>query len=170
MGRPRKKLRLRPDAVRTVNLRMPNVPGLRSPYDKVGRLVYFGRMVDKIRLHAKGALPADYTDNLGIGFDGRCCKFLGIRYDDLKARTLTGKDSDEKLLAWAHETGGARTDDECEVWNGFMMKRGWRDNGAETLAKRIKESRLEGKPILCMFDYLDFDEGRDPTVGSRWLG
>ena len=26
---------------------MPYVPGLHSPYDKVGRLVYFGRMLDK---------------------------------------------------------------------------------------------------------------------------
>ena len=30
--------------------------GLRSPYEKVGGLFYFGRMVDKIRNHAKGEL------------------------------------------------------------------------------------------------------------------
>ena len=48
-----------------------HVPGLRSPYLKVGRLVYFGRMLDKIRLHAAGKLPeADYGANLGKGFDG----------------------------------------------------------------------------------------------------
>jgi gluconokinase len=35
---------------------MPNIPGLRSCYDKVGRLIYFGRMLDKIRLHAAGQL------------------------------------------------------------------------------------------------------------------
>ena len=35
---------------------MPNIPGLRSTYAKVGRLVYFGRMLDKIRLHAAGQL------------------------------------------------------------------------------------------------------------------
>ncbi len=70
---------------------MPNVPGLRSPYVKVGRLVYFGRMLDKIRLHAAQTLPAgDYAANLGKGFDGRCCNFLRIKYDDLKARTLAG--------------------------------------------------------------------------------
>jgi hypothetical protein len=44
---------------------MPYVPGLRSPYDKVGRLVYFGCMLDKIRLHAIGKLPPDYQSNLG---------------------------------------------------------------------------------------------------------
>jgi hypothetical protein len=44
---------------------MPNIPGLRSCYDKVGRLIYFGRMLDKIRLHAAGQLPPDYVENLG---------------------------------------------------------------------------------------------------------
>lgn len=44
---------------------MAHVPGLRSPYAKVGRLVYFGRMLDKIRLYAAGQLPAEYVANLG---------------------------------------------------------------------------------------------------------
>ena len=51
-----------------------NVPGLRSAYDQVGGIVHFGRMLDKIRLHAAGKLPADYRENLGIGFDGAVCK------------------------------------------------------------------------------------------------
>ncbi len=149
---------------------MPNIPGLRSPYAKVARLVYFGRMLDKIRLHAAGKLPvADYATNLGKGFDSRCCNFLRVQYDELTARVLKGDLTDELLLAWADERGGKRTDEECEVWNGFMMKRCWRDVGAEILAKRVKESALEGKLILTMFDYLDFDEGRDPTIEQAWL-
>src|SRR5512142_746966 len=55
---------------------MPHVPGLRSCYAKVGRLVYFGRMLDKIRVQAAGRLPAEYQPNLGAGFDRRCCGFL----------------------------------------------------------------------------------------------
>jgi gluconokinase len=144
---------------------MPNIPGLRSVYAKVGRLVYFGRMLDKVRLHAAGRLPADYVANLGTGFDGRCCTFLRIDYPALKERALAGG-TDEAILAWAEQMGGARSDTECEIWNGFMMKRGWRDSGRETLLKRIKESGFEGKPIETMFDYIEFDEGRDP-VGSR---
>lgn len=148
---------------------MPNVPGLRSPYVKVGRLVYFGRMLDKIRLQAAGQLPAaDYGANLGKGFDSRCCNFLRVNYDELKARVLAGGLTDDQLLAWCHEKGGARTDEECEIWNGFMMKRGWRDVAAETLAKRIKESALEAAPVMTMFDYLDFDEGRDPVSVRAW--
>jgi gluconokinase len=126
-------------------------------------------MLDKIRLHAAGKLPVDdYGANLGKGFDGRCCSFLRIKYDDLKARVLQGDLNDAQLLAWAEEQGGPRSDEECDVWNGFMMKRGWRDAGAEVLAKRIKESRLESAPITTMFDYLDFDEGRDPVRARAW--
>lgn len=147
---------------------MSTVPGLRSPYVKVGRLVYFGRMLDKIRLLGAGKLPADYHANLGKGFDDRCVSFLRVNYDELKARTLVGDLGDEQLLAWAEQRGGARTDEECEVWNGFMMKRGWRDVAAEILAKRIAESAFEAKPIMTMFDYLDFDEGRDPVAARAW--
>lgn len=148
---------------------MPLVPGLRSPYARVGRLVYFGRMIDKIRLHAAGQLPVDdYAENLGQGFDKRCCSFLRVAYADLKARTLDGDLSDLELLHWAEHHGSPRTDEECEIWNGFMMKRCWRDPGAEVLARRIKQSRLEGKPVTTMFDYLDFDEGRDPVVNRAW--
>lgn len=148
---------------------MPNVPGLRSPYAKVGRLVYFGRMLDKIRLHAAGRLPTgDYGANLGKGFDRACCSFLRIGYDDLKARVLAGDLSDGQLMAWAEERGGARSDEECDIWNGFMMKRGWRDAVAPVLARRIKESGFEAGKVLTMFDYIDFDEGRDPVAARAW--
>ena len=41
----------------------------RSPNEKVGGLVYFGRMLDKARLKAAGDLPPDLHQNLGTGFD-----------------------------------------------------------------------------------------------------
>ena len=148
---------------------MPNVPGLRSPYSKVGRLVYFGRMIDKIRLHARGALPADYIKNLGKAFDARACTFLRIPYDELTAHVLSAAAPDDAAaLAWAEKTGGARSDEDCEIWCGFMMKRGWRDVLTERLQLRIKESGLEDKPIETMFDYIEFDEDRDPVANRFW--
>ena len=148
---------------------MSNVPGLRSPYIMVGRLVYFGRMLDKIRLHAAGRLPVDeYVPNLSKGFDSRCCGFLRVDYDELRKRALAGKDSDEQLLAWAEERGGRRSDEDCELWNSFMMKRGFRDEVTTRLADRVREGGFEGKPIMTMFDYIDFDEGRDPVSARAW--
>jgi len=152
---------------------MPIVPNLRSPYGKVGRIVYFGRMLDKIRLHSEGKLHADFIDNLGDSkpgvFDTRCCVFLRVRYDEIRRRTLEGG-SDEAVLAWVEERGGRRTDEECVTWNGFMMKRGWHDaaDNVARLKQRIRESGLEGKPIETFFDYIDFDEGRDPVAAKAW--
>jgi len=152
---------------------MPSVPGLRSPYAKVGRLVYFGRMLDKIRLHAAGKLPVEYQANLGDTksnmFDARCCGFLGIKYADLVARTLEGG-ADEELLAWCHAHGTPRTDDECVLWNRFMMKIGWRDPSSATLRQRTIEYGLADKPVETWFDLQDYDEGRDPVAAKAWLG
>jgi hypothetical protein len=150
---------------------MANVPGLRSCYAKVGRLVYFGRMLDKIRLHAAGRLPAEYQANLGDAqtyvLDGRCCRFLGVAYAELKARTLAGG-SDEELLAWAHAAGTARTDEECHMWNRFLLKLGWRDERSAVLPQRIRDSGLTGKPIETIIDHIEYDEGRDPVAAKAW--
>jgi gluconokinase len=151
---------------------MPNIPGLRSPYAKVGRLVYFGRMLDKIRLHAAGQLPAEYVANLGdtgepTMFDARCCRFLGIRYADLVSRTLAGT-PDSEVLAWAEAHGAKHTDEECEIWNFFMCKRGWRDVAASRLQMRIEQNGLAGKPVHTMFDFLDYDEGRENAAERPW--
>jgi gluconokinase len=152
---------------------MANVPGLRSPYGKVGRIVYFGRMLDKIRLHAAGKLPPDYVENLGDSkptvFDTRCCRFLRVSFDEIKGRTLEGG-GDEAILEWAEARGGRRDDGECEVWNAFMTKRGWHDR-SEFVARlrfRIAEAGLQDKPIQTFFDFIDFDEGRDPVASKAW--
>jgi gluconokinase len=138
------------------------VPGLRSCYDKIGGIVYFGRMLDKIRLYADGKLPAEYHENLGTGFDGRCCNFLHVKYEDVAARVKLGG-SDEDILQWCFEQGRKPTDEEIEIWNGFMSKRGWRDESSGRLAQRKKEAGFEHRAdIQTMFDHIDADERRQP--------
>ena len=150
---------------------MPHVPGLRSCYAKVGRLIYFGRMVDKIRLNAAGQLPAEYQANLGdeqfLHLDSRCCRFLGVAYADLRERTLAGG-GDEAILAWAHERGTPRTDEECHVWNRFILKLGWRDERSHVLPQRIRDAGLSDKPIETIVDHIEYDEGRDPVASRAW--
>lgn len=150
---------------------MPAVPGLRSHYAKVGRLVHFGRMLDKIRLHAAGQLPPDYQKNLGIGFDGRCCSFLNVDYPQLVAQVRQGG-TDDEVLAWCHERGGPRTDEQCMIWNHFMQKLGWRDDRTPVLQQRIVEFGLTNSPapIETFFDLNDVDEGRNPAARQAWLG
>lgn len=150
---------------------MPHVPGLRSCYAKVGRLVYFGRMLDKIRLHAAGKLPEEYQANLGDSqfyvLDGRCCRFLGVGYADLRQRALAGR-TDEEVLDWAHGNGTPRTDEECHVWNRFILKLGWRDERSHVLPERIRASRLTDRIVETLVDHIEYDEGRDPVATRAW--
>jgi gluconokinase len=125
--------------------------------------------MDKIRLHAAGRLPSDYHANLGKGFDARTCAFLGVDYAAVRDRTLASPDEDDAgLLSWCHATGGERTDSTCDQWNRFMLKIGWRDDRTAALRERVAESGLSGKPIDTFFDYIDFDEGRDPVANRAW--
>jgi hypothetical protein len=134
---------------------------VRSPGAKVGGLVYFGRMLDKIRLHAKGELPGDYQPNLGNGFDRSCVDFLQINYDELVARVKKGDEADEVILDWCYAEGRKLTENEIHVWNEYMRKRGWNDELSERLTYRKQETGMAGRSeIRTMFDFIDADEGR----------
>jgi hypothetical protein len=139
------------------------IPGLRSPSAQVSGVVYFGRMLDKVRLQAAGKLPEGWHAQLGAAakgsFDWRCCTFLGIDYEALKAETLKGG-SDEALLEWAFSHGRRPTDEQIEVWNAFMMKRGWRDASSQRRDERLAEIGLPAGAVQTMFEFIDLDEGR----------
>src|SRR5215475_3274583 len=95
------------------------IPGLRSPSDQVKGLVYFGRMLDKIRLYASGKLPEGWQGARGTtattSFDARCCRFLNIDYAVLEAEVLKGR-SDDELLEWAFSHGRRPNEEDIEVW------------------------------------------------------
>ena len=140
---------------------MTNV-SLRSPSGKVGGLFYFGRMLDKIRSHAKGELPPDYHPNLGKGFDEKCVTFLRIKYDQLVERVKQGG-RDEAILRWCFKIGCRPSEDEIYVWNEFMRKRGWNDEVSETLKRRRQEAGMADRSdIQTAFQFIDADEGRLP--------
>jgi hypothetical protein len=138
--------------------------GLRSPHVKTDGLVHFARMLDKIRQHAKGQLPADYQPNLGRGFDANCVKFLRVDYDQLVERVKQGG-ADEEILQWCFNVGRQPSEDEIYIWNEFMRKRGWNDEISETLKRRKKEAGMTDRSeIETMFAFIDADEGR--SLGS----
>lgn len=137
------------------------IPSLRSPYEEVGGIVHFGRMLDKIRLHQAAKLPADWVEAMGStkGLDGRCCRFLHVEYSVLKAEALRGG-RDDDILAWALAKGRRPSEDEIEVWNGFMTKLGWRDKITERVHFRLEEVGQPIGVVVTMFDFIDLDEGR----------
>jgi len=133
----------------------------------VGGLVYFGRMLDKIRSHATGELPPDYQANLGKGFDGSCVRLLQVDYDELVERAKQGG-TDDEILRWCFSMGRQPSDDEIRVWNEFMRKRGWNDEVSETLERRKKEAGMAARSeVETMFAFIDADEGRSPNANHR---
>jgi len=139
------------------------VPGLRSSFEKVGGIVYFGRMLDKIRLNANGRLPTGY--NLGnkvyTWFDARCTRFLAINYEALVERVSAGG-SDDEILQWCFKHGRRPSEEDIEIWNEFMMKRGWRDSSSAAFAEA---KRLRGfaqrDDVQTAFEFHLADESSD---------
>ncbi len=147
------------------------MPAPCSDYNKTDGVVYFARMLDKIRLKAANELPADYF--VGVKddptlFDARCTRFLQVNYDKLVARTLEGG-SDSKILAWCFAEGRKPSAEEIEVWNAFLLKRGWRDASSEDLAAAKGRNGWADRPdIQTWVDLHDAEEGRTP--GAKTIG
>jgi hypothetical protein len=135
-------------------------PSPRSPRDKVGGLVYFGRMVDKIRLHVQGELPADYHENFGAddALDGILAQFLEVEHRQIIQRTSEGG-SDEEILEWCCARGHRPNARQILVWNRFAEKLGWRDRTAATVIRVNQRLGLDGK-LATIFECIDADEGR----------
>lgn len=141
-----------------------------SDYQETNGLVYFARMLDKIRLNARGELPSDYfvgADDDPTMFDARCTRFLGVNYKDLTVRTLQGG-SDEEILDWCFEHGRRPSQEEIEIWNAFLLKRGWRDAGSADL-QAAKERNGWGNrdDIQTWVDLHDVEEDRQPRAAGR---
>jgi len=132
-------------------------------------LVYFARMLDKMRLKARGELPPDYfvgVDDDPTMFDARCTRFLGIDYNKLVDRTLKGG-SDEEILEWCFERERKPSEEEIKIWNAFLLKRGWRDEGSADLKPAKKREGLEDRDdIQTWVDLHDVEEGRTPRPFS----
>lgn len=135
-----------------------------SDYVETSGIIFFARMLDKIRLHSLGLLPDGY--NLGFSdltsFDARFCRFWEIDYDHLAAKTVEGG-TNEELLEWCFQGRERPNEEQILVWNSFIIKRGWRDDGTPGL---IVEKELYGfadrEDIQTYVDLHDADEDRTP--------
>jgi uncharacterized protein DUF5069 len=137
------------------------VEGLKGCFEKTRGVFYFARMCSKIRLHAQGNLSKDYHEALGEGFDGRTCRYLGVRYEDVRGQVLSGK-TDAEVLDWCFANGRRLTEEEILIYNSFISKRGWHDDGSDGfLAEMIKKLGLrDDGSVPTYFDLIEMDEGR----------
>jgi len=133
----------------------------RSPNERTSGMVWFPRMLDKIRLHARGELSPEYLPWLGKGFDGRCLRYLRVSYESLVERVLAGG-TNEEILQWCFAHGRQLSEEDIVVWSDFLRKRGWRDS-AEVTADLEDSKRQSGlahrADIVTYFEYNDAEEG-----------
>lgn len=135
-----------------------------SAYKETCGLVYFARMLDKIRLKHGELLHPDYFENLGQGFDGRCCRFLGIEYSALRERVLAGG-TDEEILDWCLQHGTRPNEEQIFIFSSFLRKRGWCDDEKTTKALeafKTGSGLAHRSDIVTFFDFYELDEGRLP--------
>ena len=138
-----------------------------SPYIKTLGMIYFARMLDKVRKNARGELRDDFLENMGKGFDLRCATFLRVPYEDIAAKALE-EDDDEALLRWCFDNGRALDENDLFLWNAAIRNRGFQDDATELLLRRKKESGFEDRDeIQTMLQYMEADEGRTPDSTSR---
>lgn len=134
----------------------------KSPTETTQGIMYFPRMLDKIRLHGGGQLNEDYHKNFGAAkaADGACCNFLRVHHRDLRERVLQGG-TDEEILHWCFEKGRQPNDGDILIWNGFVSKLGWRDFATPRLEEAKQKLGISDRAdIVTIPELIDFDEGR----------
>lgn len=125
-------------------------------------MMYFPRMLDKIRMHQRGELHEDYHKNFGTPHtaDSACCNFLRVHHRVLCERVKRGG-TDEEIMDWCFENGRRLNEGDLLIWNGFVSKLGWRDFATPVLNEAKQKNGITDRDdIATIPDLIDFDEGR----------
>ena len=142
---------------------------LRSPREGLGGYVILPRLIDKVRLHALGALPSDYVRNLlkpGLTLDGRFLKFTGLAADALQGAMLSSP-TDELVLAWVDQHAAIHSDAEKQAWSERAAALRPDPRVAKFLVASLPDLAASlDITVYTLFDLIDMDEGRLP-IPSR---
>jgi gluconokinase len=143
----------------------------RSDYDATQGVLFFPRLLDKLRLKEQRLLPADYNYAGGPVhdcLDGYICRFFGIDVTQLVARVRAGG-SDDEILDWCFLNFGRPDEEKIKFWNHFLVKRGWRDDSTKELEEVKRANGLGDRDdIQTWVDFHDVDEGRRPRTNEQW--
>ena len=138
----------------------------RSPYDKLGGVVFLPRAIDKGRAELAGTL-GDYISRGGRS--GRLFDFLGVPEHGF-IEALETRATDAEVWEWVSEHMTARAPEEIEEFNDWMSSASpdTGDHTWEWFQAQLEESgNGHRSDIKRHFDRLDLDEGRDVPVGGR---
>ena len=138
----------------------------RSPYDKLGGIVFLPRAIDKGRAELAGTL-GDYISRGGRS--GRVFDFLDVPEAGF-IEALKTRATDAEVWGWVSERMTARSPEKIKEFNDWMCSAS-PDNGDhswEWFQAQLEESdNGHRSDIKRHFDRLDLDEGRDVPIGGR---
>ena len=141
---------------------------LRSPRESLGGYILLPRLIDKVRLFAKGQLPQAYAANLlGADYtlDGRFLAFTGVNPEALR-QVIVSSHSDEEVLAWVQDHAKPATTSEKQAWAEQIDR--YRPHTELLEYRRRAYPELAARIDLSSFsvlDLIDMDEGRLPIQG-----
>jgi hypothetical protein len=133
----------------------------RSPRETMDGWSYLPRYIDKIRLHLAGKLHADYTDNLGKGFDGMWLKAAGLTHEQF-LEVVKHSITDGEVCDWVHQNVKNSPAEKAAHWQNVLSRPLADDPEAIARFKLRKEQSgiAHRDEIKCFVDYIDADEKR----------
>lgn len=128
-------------------------------------VVFFARMLDKIRLQAAGRLPPGYHVGPAepSSFDARFCRFWEVDHAEIRRLVLAGL-PDEAVFDAVFGTAPLNGE-RVRAWNAFLLKRGLEDEVSAELEQAKRDAGWGDRSDIRTFvDFHDVDEGRAPVV------
>jgi hypothetical protein len=138
---------------------------LRSPREALGGYILLPRLIDKVRLHARGELPPEYVGNLlkpGRTLDGWFLAFTETDGEGLRGAVLAAR-ADEEVLSWVEKNGRPRSEEEKGAWAAWLED--YRPDPASLRRRKELYRELAARADLSSLnplDLIDMDEGRIP--------
>lgn len=131
---------------------------LRSPREKVMGLVHLPRLIDKIRLAARGELPG--YNYLTTGFDKYLVDLLGISPIAFEAAVLSSPD-DDAVIRWLQANAKPLSEEEKEVFNNRILTIGPTDEKRrQRFRVLLDETDPDRTEIASFAELIDLAEGR----------
>lgn len=134
---------------------------LRSSRETMLGWVHLPRYIDKIRMHLRGELTADYQPNLGKGFDGMWLEAAGLTHEAVVEQVRQSV-TDGQVAEWLRKQ--IKTEPEAiAAFNTRVLTSPDPANaaGVARLEMRKSENGLGHRADVRTFvDFNDADEGR----------
>jgi gluconokinase len=137
---------------------------MRRPTQKLAGCLWLARLVDKARLHRRGALPADYQQPFchPLATDGAFLAHFGLAKEDVLAAIADAGDDDAKIAAWFVGRPEASAE-RIAAWNalapnlgreGYPLRRGFLWASRKWYQGAVPDPRVDS-----VFTGIAFDEG-----------